>query len=350
MRPDCIGTRMATIVMHFTVFFVFHGFCIATDAHAVAAAACNASLERRRYWEFLCGALANGFLYFESLAVGVQAHRAAAVLLDFSCVTPDAEMPVIDTTIFWLWEQANLEMGLFISAVTFPALVTLLLFFKIVPRDLAINQLAVVNFLARIRVVPADYALAWLREWLVCTNDLAKKKKKKDKNKKVEYAAEDLRGRHSVFWFRNIEYRNRVYGRVFNAKRWPTGSVIRARSRTISFLFFGLPHPLGYLFGLFANCISYTQKFFPSDEAPDVLRSMRAHGPVVNMLYTVARLLPFAGLCMVRPGQPVNDLVFAGAGLRALTFFCSHYTESGTTLLGNAEIAPPPPPPPPPPA
>ena len=68
---------------------------------------------------------------------------------------------------------------------------------------------------------------------------------KKDKNKKVEYAAEDLRGRHSVFWFRNIEYRNRVYGRVFNAKRWPTGSVIRARSRTISFLLFGLPHPLG---------------------------------------------------------------------------------------------------------
>merc|ERR1719247_1747280 len=177
MRPDCIGTRMATCVMHFTVFFMFHAFCIATDAHAVVATASNASLERRRYWHFICGAMANGFLYYESVAVGVQAHRAAVVLFDFSCVTPNAEMPVIDLSIFWLWDQSNLEMTLFISAVTFPLVVAFLLF-AFIPRDLPNNQLAVVHFLARIHAVPADYPLKWLREWLVCTNDLAKKKKK----------------------------------------------------------------------------------------------------------------------------------------------------------------------------
>merc|ERR1719191_1853504 len=107
---------------------MFHAVCITTDLHAVVVTACNAALERRRYWHFLCGALANGFLYFESVAAGVQAHRAAVVLFDFSCVTPNAEMPVIDLGIFWLWEKANLEMILFISAVSFPLLVILLLF------------------------------------------------------------------------------------------------------------------------------------------------------------------------------------------------------------------------------
>merc|ERR1719238_484642 len=63
MKPDCIGTRMATCVFHVTVFVLFHAFCVGTDAHSVAAAATAGSLERRRLRRFALGAIAATVLY-----------------------------------------------------------------------------------------------------------------------------------------------------------------------------------------------------------------------------------------------------------------------------------------------
>lgn len=156
-----------------------------------------------------------------------------------------------------------------------------------------------------------------------------------------------LRGRHKCWWF-GIEKRIRVYGRIFEAKRWPIASIYRARNRTFCFPLIAAG-PAGFYIALGANSVSLTYRYFPSDEAQDVIRSVRAHGPLVCILLTIARLLPFGALCTVRPGRLVNDIVYAGAGLRAVVFLCSHHADSGDHILGNTDVAPPPPPPPPPP-
>jgi hypothetical protein len=156
-----------------------------------------------------------------------------------------------------------------------------------------------------------------------------------------------LRGRLKCYSYK-IEKRIRAYGRIFDGKRWPVASIARARARM-----FGLPlvaaGQYGFLVAVFANCICLTFRYFPSDEAQDVIRSVRSHGPILCILETVARLLPFGAAAAVRPGRDVSQLVYAGAGIRAILMFCGHHADSGDTILGSTDTIPPPPPPPPPP-
>merc|ERR1719161_233777 len=70
--------------------------------------------------------------------------------------------------------------------------------------------------------------------------------------------------RHSIFTW-SLEQRIRVYGRVFDAKRFPTSVLARARTVTALFPLMALPHSLGFFGALGASCVVHTFRFFPSD-------------------------------------------------------------------------------------
>jgi hypothetical protein len=374
MRPECLGVRAAWAFWHITTYLVFHVFCFATDAHAVSAACMTCSLERLKYGRFLKGALSSTVLYFTGLMTGIQCYRSIWALTDWSCVTDTIEMEQLEIPILFESESGYSEMRLLIAACSAPLALVLML--PLIPKDLPETHALLAYRLHKwVGAISEREMLKVEYEWAHCTFEAPKKKKtgrltspkaQTQKPRKTRLTRltnaimledeeqEDgpgvyrkLRGRLKCYSYK-IEKRIRAYGRIFDGKRWPVASIARARARM-----FGLPlvaaGQYGFLVAVFANCICLTFRYFPSDEAQDVIRSVRSHGPILCILETVARLLPFGAAAAVRPGRDVSNLVYAGAGIRAIVMLCGHHADSGDTILGDTQTAPPPPPPPPPP-
>merc|ERR1719235_2498208 len=119
-------------------------------------------------WRFVLGAIAAVVLYLEALAIGVQTHRTSVALMDFSCVTPQAEMPVVDLSTLRKWEEGQSDLFLFACAIT--ALFALAAYvLGTVSMATPVNQLAIVKALAEMNIVDQQEPYTWLREWMICS-------------------------------------------------------------------------------------------------------------------------------------------------------------------------------------